>query len=70
MQLAHQCLHRGFASIDLAAGLHEGLGAAFAYQQGAALGADQQGGGDADGVGHGLGSPETMAGEDPMGFLA
>jgi len=70
VQLAHQSLHRRFTGIDLATGLHEGLGATLAYQQGTAQRVDQQGGGDADGVGHGVGSLETMAGEDPMGPLA
>ncbi|MNT10598.1 hypothetical protein D3C72_1454360 [compost metagenome] len=40
-------------SLDLAARLHESLGATLAHQQGPALGIKQKSGGDADGFAHG-----------------
>ncbi|ANC84471.1 hypothetical protein KKK_27060 [Pseudomonas putida B6-2] len=70
LQLAHQRLYRRFTGIDLAAWLHESLGATLAHQQRAALRVDQQGGGDADDVGHEVGSLNKMTREDPMGSLA
>ncbi|OAK64969.1 hypothetical protein A3K88_09210 [Pseudomonas putida] len=69
VQFAHQCLQRRFTRIDLAPRLHEGFGATLAHQQGAPLRVEQQGGGDANGIGHGLNSLATMAGEDPTGSL-
>ena len=47
-QLTGQGMDRLLMGFDLAARLHEGLGAALAHQQCAAVGTDQQGGGDAD----------------------
>ncbi|MNY40858.1 hypothetical protein D3C86_1756320 [compost metagenome] len=47
-QLAGQRVDRLFVSFDLATRLHERLSATLANQQGSAIGADQQGGGDVD----------------------
>lgn len=46
LQLSGHGLQRRFAARDLAAGQHEAGGAAFAYQQQGAVGAQQQGRGD------------------------
>lgn len=44
---------RLFVALDLAAGLHEGLGAAFAHQQGSTLWIEKERGGNADDFAHG-----------------
>ncbi len=65
VQFARQGLHRRFARVDLATGLHEGLGAAFAHQQGPAGRIDEQGSGDMDDLGHGQGFLNDGAGRIP-----
>ncbi|MCY1460219.1 hypothetical protein D3C76_1796660 [compost metagenome] len=51
IQFTGQRTDRLFMGLDLATRLHEGLGAAFANQQGTTIGTDQQGGGNADDAG-------------------
>jgi len=53
VQLTGQRFDRLFAGIDLAARLHECLGAALAHQQRLAVAADQERGGDTDSGWHG-----------------